>query len=67
MEFEDVLSNQPVVIDNVSAAEKSINYMNNNIIQGSGVVKAGFAGDDQPKTFFPSWYGRVPLQQSTSD
>ncbi|KAK9717189.1 centractin- actin- protein of the dynactin complex [Basidiobolus ranarum] len=41
MEYEDVLTNQPVVIDN-----------------GSGVVKAGFAGDDQPKCFFPSFVGR---------
>ncbi|CAH1761701.1 13073_t:CDS:10 [Entrophospora sp. SA101] len=32
MEYEDVLTNQPVVIDN-----------------GSGVIKADFAGDDQPK------------------
>ncbi|KAJ2454423.1 centractin- actin- protein of the dynactin complex [Coemansia sp. RSA 2336] len=40
MEFEDVLTNQPVVIDN-----------------GSGVIKAGFAGDDQPKSFFPSYVG----------
>ncbi|KAJ3359506.1 actin-2 [Allomyces macrogynus ATCC 38327] len=41
MEFEDVLTNQPVVIDN-----------------GSGVIKAGFAGDEQPKSFFPSCVGR---------
>ncbi|TPX71766.1 hypothetical protein SpCBS45565_g00832 [Spizellomyces sp. 'palustris'] len=41
MEFDDVLTNQPVVIDN-----------------GSGVIKAGFAGDDQPKCFFPSFVGR---------
>ncbi|CAG8439716.1 523_t:CDS:2, partial [Funneliformis mosseae] len=41
MEYEDVLTNQPVVIDN-----------------GSGVIKAGFAGDDQPKCFFPSYVGR---------
>ncbi|KAJ2161897.1 centractin- actin- protein of the dynactin complex [Coemansia sp. RSA 552] len=41
MEFEDVLTNQPVVIDN-----------------GSGVIKAGFAGDDQPKSFFSSSVGR---------
>ncbi|KAJ2368693.1 centractin- actin- protein of the dynactin complex, partial [Coemansia sp. RSA 2610] len=37
----DVLTNQPVVIDN-----------------GSGVIKAGFAGDDQPKSFFSSFVGR---------
>ncbi|KAI9015056.1 actin-related protein [Gaertneriomyces semiglobifer] len=41
MEFEDVLTNQPVVIDN-----------------GSGVIKAGFAGDDQPKCYFSSFVGR---------
>lgn len=37
----DVISNQPVVIDN-----------------GSGVIKAGFAGEDTPKTFFPNFVGR---------
>jgi len=41
MEYEDVLTNQPVVIDN-----------------GSGVIKAGFAGDDSPKCYFPSYVGR---------
>ncbi|KAI3493230.1 hypothetical protein L1887_42070 [Cichorium endivia] len=35
-EFDDVLTNQPVVIDN-----------------GSGSIKAGFAGQDAPKCFFP--------------
>lgn len=40
-EFEDVLVNQPVVIDN-----------------GSGTIKAGFAGQDHPKCFFPSFVGR---------
>ncbi|KAG0764747.1 hypothetical protein G6F57_007877 [Rhizopus arrhizus] len=40
-EFDDVLTNQPVVIDN-----------------GSGVIKAGFAGEEQPKCFFPSMVGR---------
>jgi len=40
-EFEDVLTNQPVVIDN-----------------GSGTIKAGFAGEDHPKCFFPSFVGR---------
>lgn len=33
-EFDDVLTNQPVVIDN-----------------GSGTVKAGFAGQDRPNVF----------------
>ncbi|KAI8831264.1 actin-like protein [Chytridium lagenaria] len=41
MEFDDVLVNQPVVIDN-----------------GSGVIKAGFAGDEQPKCYIPSFVGR---------
>lgn len=40
-EFDDVLTNQPVVIDN-----------------GSGSIKAGFAGQDSPKSFFPSFVGR---------
>jgi len=40
-EFDDVLTNQPVVIDN-----------------GSGTIKAGFAGQDTPKCFFPSFVGR---------
>lgn len=41
MEFHDVLTNQPICIDN-----------------GSGMIKAGFAGEDQPKSFFPSYVGR---------
>ncbi|KAI8927702.1 actin family [Entophlyctis helioformis] len=41
MDYDDVLTNQPVVIDN-----------------GSGVIKAGFAGEDLPKSFFPSIVGR---------
>lgn len=40
-EFDDVLTNQPVVIDN-----------------GSGTIKAGFAGQDTPRCFFPSYVGR---------
>lgn len=40
-EFDDVLTNQPVVIDN-----------------GTGTIKAGFAGQDTPKCFFPSCVGR---------
>jgi len=27
-------------------------------LQGSGVIKAGFAGDTQPKCYFPSYVGR---------
>eukprot|EP01117_Protostelium_nocturnum_P006859 TRINITY_DN2457_c0_g1_i1.p1 TRINITY_DN2457_c0_g1~~TRINITY_DN2457_c0_g1_i1.p1 ORF type:complete len:381 (-),score=144.08 TRINITY_DN2457_c0_g1_i1:44-1186(-) len=38
---DDVISNQPVVIDN-----------------GSGVLKAGFAGVNHPKVLFPSYVGR---------
>ncbi|KAI3661350.1 hypothetical protein MP638_007145 [Amoeboaphelidium occidentale] len=41
MEFSDVLTNQPVVIDN-----------------GSGLVKAGFAGTEEPICSFPSLVGR---------
>ena len=42
-----VITNQPVVIDNVR-----------NVNKGSGTIKAGFAGDDQPKSFFPAIIGR---------
>ncbi|KAN0063257.1 Centractin [Thecaphora frezii] len=45
-EFDDVLTNQPVVIDN-----------------GSGTIKAGFAGQDTPKSFFPSFVGRPKHQR----
>ncbi|XP_014323613.1 beta-centractin isoform X2 [Myotis lucifugus] len=41
MESYDIISNQPVVIDN-----------------GSGVIKAGFAGDQIPKYCFPNYVGR---------
>ncbi|XP_022117668.1 alpha-centractin [Pieris rapae] len=41
MELNDVIFNQPVVIDN-----------------GSGVIKAGFAGDQIPKCRFPNYIGR---------
>jgi len=41
MSADDVISNQPVVIDN-----------------GSGILKAGLAGVDHPKTLFPSYVGR---------
>ncbi|XP_003743592.1 beta-centractin [Galendromus occidentalis] len=41
MEAYDVITNQPVVIDN-----------------GSGTIKAGFAGDQVPKCRFPNFIGR---------
>ncbi|KAL7411081.1 actin-related protein [Mrakia frigida] len=40
-EFEDVLLNNSIVIDN-----------------GTGTIKAGFAGQDHPKCFFPTCVGR---------
>ncbi|GFZ44077.1 Actin [Saitozyma sp. JCM 24511] len=40
-EYDDVLTNQPVVIDN-----------------GSGTIKAGFAGEEQPSCYIPSFVGR---------
>ena len=58
-EFEDVLTNQPVVIDNVrqtvllsAVSFRSLTVLLN--LQGSGTIKAGFAGQDHPKCFFPS-------------
>jgi centractin len=45
-EFEDVLVNQPVVIDN-----------------GSGTIKAGFAGGNAPKSYFPNFVGRAKHQR----
>jgi len=41
MAGEEVIANQPVVIDN-----------------GSGTVKAGFAGDERPKCLFSTYVGR---------
>ena len=41
MNVEEVIENQPIVIDN-----------------GTGVLKAGFAGEDAPKCVFPSMVGR---------
>jgi len=40
-EFEEVIANQPVVIDN-----------------GTGIIKAGFAGEESVKCTFPSYVGR---------
>ncbi|TGZ78861.1 Actin/actin-like protein [Ascodesmis nigricans] len=36
------------------------NLLNQPVVidNGSGTIKAGFAGEDLPKTFFPSWVGR---------
>ncbi|KAJ9111704.1 Actin-2 [Naganishia cerealis] len=45
-DFADVLTNQPVVIDN-----------------GSGTIKAGFAGQEQPKCYFPNFVGRPKHQK----
>ena len=60
MSFEpDIISNQPIVIDNVSFTRKTFNRVwVMFFLQGSGVLKAGFAGDDLPKTVFPSYVGR---------
>uniref|UniRef100_F6TVZ8 Uncharacterized protein n=1 Tax=Ciona intestinalis TaxID=7719 RepID=F6TVZ8_CIOIN len=41
MDSYDIITNQPVVIDN-----------------GSGMVKAGFAGEQVPKSYFPNYIGR---------
>eukprot|EP00274_Cyanoptyche_gloeocystis_P005801 CAMPEP_0196658520 /NCGR_PEP_ID=MMETSP1086-20130531/30109_1 /TAXON_ID=77921 /ORGANISM="Cyanoptyche gloeocystis , Strain SAG4.97" /LENGTH=381 /DNA_ID=CAMNT_0041992139 /DNA_START=96 /DNA_END=1241 /DNA_ORIENTATION=+ len=40
-ELQEIIANQPVVIDN-----------------GSGLLKAGIAGDEMPKCCFPSYVGR---------
>lgn len=39
--MEEVIQNQPIVIDN-----------------GTGILKAGFAGEEEPKCVFPSFVGR---------
>eukprot|EP00128_Syssomonas_multiformis_P004704 Colp12_sorted_trinity150504_noHs@16622 len=41
LDYQGVITNQPVVIDN-----------------GTGSIKAGFAGDEQPKRIFPNYVGR---------
>lgn len=57
-EYDDVLTNQPVVIDNVRRlvvlCETSAGSLTRHVLQGSGTIKAGFAGQDHPKCFFPS-------------
>jgi len=40
--YDEVIANQPVVIDN-----------------GTGIMKAGFAGDESVKAVFPSYVGRT--------
>jgi centractin len=47
MVLEGGLTNNPVIIDNVNSKY---------FIQGSGIIKAGLAGKDQPKCFIPSMY-----------
>ena len=58
---ESIVANQPVVIDNVSSllVIKCIGNSPSSEIclnQGSGVLKAGFAGADHPKVTFPALY-----------
>jgi centractin len=53
-EFDDVLTNQPVVIDNVGLLQEGTIRILLVFSQGSGTIKAGFAGQDHPKCFFPS-------------
>lgn len=55
-EYEDVLTNQPVVIDNVCSTCSPSRLRAHLAPQGSGTIKAGFAGQDHPKCFFPSLY-----------
>lgn len=66
-EFDDVLTNQPVVIDNVSLSSQRmywpISQLNSlarchHLLQGSGTLKAGFAGSSLPTCYFPSCVGR---------
>jgi hypothetical protein len=59
MDYDNVLLNQPVVFDNVCALLllsilRSREPHANVLTKGSGTIKAGFAGEEQPKTFFPS-------------
>ena len=56
----DVITSQPIVIDNVRRNNKNfyrdLYWINKQsffyIIQGSGIVKAGFAGEEYPKVHF---------------
>jgi centractin len=57
-DYTDVLTNQPVVIDNVSIL-RTLNQVLELICgdsKGSGTIKAGFAGQEHPKCYFPSLY-----------
>lgn len=57
MEPYDVIVNQPVVIDNVRKIiilELTNQRLRFFLIKGSGVIKAGFAGDQIPKCRFPN-------------
>lgn len=56
VEYDDVLTNQPVVIDNVCVFNWISTYVVEHqfLSKGSGTIKAGFAGQDHPKCFFPS-------------
>ena len=56
MDFGDVIANQPVVIDNVRAPLGTNRDGSWDLAQGSGVIKAGFAGDRAPKSVFQSLY-----------
>jgi len=47
--FSEVLTKSPIVIDNVL-----IYIYINKLYQGSGSIKAGFAGEDKPKVIFPN-------------
>lgn len=55
------LQSQPIVIDNVRVERPWVARSRLRAFrrkQGSGSVKAGFAGADHPKSFFPSYVGR---------
>lgn len=65
-EFEDVLLNNSIVIDNVSFSLSLpslpppllpllTRVLWTRTLQGTGTIKAGFAGQDHPKCFFPTW------------
>ena len=46
----DLITSQPIVIDNVRRYTIILNWLNSICcFQGSGIIKAGFAGDEEPK------------------